>query len=321
MEKLYTYAVSRVKAKESALLTNRDLERLLSAASFLEAVSYLKDRGIGSDEANDLSEILEAENKKLFEFIKELKIDKKQLEVFLLKKDFENLKTAIKAAVTGAKDDRLYAFGGLYDADKIKEAVKKGELLNLPEIMRVAAKEATEVLLKTGDGQKCDIICDRAALCAIRDAAKQSGDRFICDYAEAEVALSDIKIAVRGAKIGSDAELIKSAMAECETLNLSLLSSAAISGGEALLEYLSSTPYKKVGEALSISMPEFEKQCDNYKMKIVSAQRSNPFTIAPIAAYILAREAELFAVSLILSAKANGIDEKFIKERLRELYV
>ena len=56
-------------------------------------------------------------------------------------------------------------------------------------------------------------------------------------------------------------------------------------------------------------------------MQEIRKEKHNNFTIAPIAAYILAKESELKAVGLVLTAKQNKLDENIIRERLRELYV
>jgi V/A-type H+-transporting ATPase subunit C len=47
----------------------------------------------------------------------------------------------------------------------------------------------------------------------------------------------------------------------------------------------------------------------------------HPFTIGPLAAYILARESEIRSVRIILTGKANDMPEETIRERIRKTYV
>lgn len=322
MAELYTYAVARIRAKENSLLTKQDLDQLLTAKSYDEAIRYLADKGFdGGGGFSDYNELLTGENEKIWALIKELKIDKDALKVFLYKKDFHNLKSAVKSTVTGVKTERLYLKGGNISPETIEKAVSEKEYSLLPDNMKRAAQEAMTVLLQTGDGQKCDMIIDRAALEAILEAGRASDDKMIAEYAEITVALADIKIAVRGSALSKNADFMKFAMAECDTVNTAMLSLAAAKSLDDILDYLSKTPYSGAGEALSVSYSEFEKWCDNLIMDKISAQKANPFTIAPIAAYILARENEINAVRIILSGKANGLSNEFIRERLRELYV
>ena len=50
-------------------------------------------------------------------------------------------------------------------------------------------------------------------------------------------------------------------------------------------------------------------------------QKWEPFGIGPVVAYIIARQNEIKAVRMILSAKINDLSEDMIKERLRDMYV
>ncbi len=321
MAELYTYAVTRIHAKEASLLTKQNLEALLSAKTYDDAIRMLRDYGIDGGNSNDYGEILTAENDKLWALIDELKIDKDKLAVFFCKKDFHNLKASIKATLTGAKPNRIYLKGGSIPPEEIQKAVEEKDFSSLPENMRKTAQMAMTALIQTGDGQLCDMIIDRSALNAIRKAGKNSGDKFLEEYAEIAVALSNIKIAVRGNALLKSADFIKEAMAECSSLDIDSLSASASKSREDMLKFISQTDYKGAAEALNISYSEFEKWCDNLIMDKISSQKANPFTIAPIGAYILAKENEISALRIVLSGKANGLDEEFIRERLREVYV
>ncbi|MFR8403342.1 MAG: V-type ATPase subunit [Monoglobus pectinilyticus] len=86
-------------------------------------------------------------------------------------------------------------------------------------------------------------------------------------------------------------------------------------------KYLEHTNYKEAAEKLSVSMSEFEKWTDNKIMDLIKSQKSNPFTVAPIFSYILAKQNELKAVQIILSGKKNTLPDELIRERIRDLYV
>ena len=322
MAEQYTYAVARIRAKENSLLTKQDLQQLLSSPDYGEAIRILSGKGFdGGGEFRDYNELLTKETEKIWQLMEELKIDRTELEVFLYKKDFHNLKSAIKAVVTNAPTEKLYISGGTVPPEIIENAIREKDYSALPESMRDAAREALTALLQTGDGQKCDIIVDRAALYAIKAAGQRADSAMIADYAETTVALSDIKIAARGNALGKSKDFMRGAMAECESLNTDSLSAAAAKSKDDMLEYLALTPYSGAAEALKSSYSEFEKWCDNLIMDKISEQKSNPFSIAPIAAYILARENEINAVRIILSGKVNNLSVESVRERLRELYV
>ena len=56
-------------------------------------------------------------------------------------------------------------------------------------------------------------------------------------------------------------------------------------------------------------------------MEMIRPEKYHPFTLGPLAAYILAREAEIKSVRILLSGKLNHLSENAIRERLREMYV
>ena len=322
MVEQYSYAVSRVRAKEANLLNSRDFDALTSAKSYNEAISYLIDKGFG-DGSNDKSyiELLETEREQMWNFIREIMDDLTPFDVLLYKNDFHNLKAAIKMQITGEWYDDLFSNNGTVSPAIIKQAVESGNWSDLPNHLEEVGKKANDVLLKTGDGQECDILIDRAALETILIEGKKSELNLINEYTELETALADIKIAYRAVKMGKNQTFIKRALAQCDTIDISALASAAGKGEEELLGYLKFTPYSESIAALEISISEFEKWSDNKLLDLAVSQRTNPFTAAPIIAYMLAVENQIKIVRIILSAKQNETEESMIRERLRNSYV
>jgi V/A-type H+-transporting ATPase subunit C len=322
MEEQYTYAVARIRAKELTLLNKQDLEQLLSAKDYEEAVRTLADKGFGDGESfNNTEELLSYETRKTWELIGELVKDMSVFDVFLYANDYHNLKAAVKAVITDVKPDKLFIKNGTITPEVILEAVKNRDYQLLPEHMRNVAEEAVSVLLKTRDGQECDILIDKASLGAIREAGRKSKNAMIDKYSELIVALTDIKIAVRANKVKKPLAFIKRALAPCDTINIDSLSAAAAKSAEDIYEYLSLTAYSDVVEEIKTSMSAFEKWCDNRIMAHIKQQKQNPFTIGPLAAFILARENEIKAVRIILSGKQNSLKDSSVRERLRDLYV
>lgn len=321
MAEQYTYQVARIHAIESSLLKLSDLEQVLGAKNETEAVNILSEKGFsGLGIYKDTATLLKEEREKTKKLVKTLVPDEKDFDIFLIKYDFHNLKASIKAFLSGERDG-IYSDGGTLDIELIKDAVKNKNFSSLPENMQKAGEEALSVLAKTGDGQLADIIIDKALLDAVFEAGKNSTCETVREYAELFVALSDIKIAFRGAKMNKNKEFFQRCLAECKTLDIEKLADSASGGEESLAEFMEFTPYSQCVDIIKKSYTEFEKWCDNKIMSVISKQKTNPFTIAPIVAYYYAKETEINAVRLVLSGVINGLDENLIKERLRNLYV
>ena len=322
MQQDFTYAVARIRYRENKLLTDADLSTLLSAKDADAVIRQLRDKGWGeSSGSSDPDALLRCESEKVWGFIGEIVPDKEVFQFLLIPNDFHNLKVAVKAITRDMKPDDMLIRNAMTDPGLIYEAVSKREYEKLPDYLIDTAKEAMTVLLQTSDGQLCDIIIDKACMETVGRLGRESGEEIIRLYCELFVASADIKIAVRSAHTKKRLDFILRSMAPCETLDVERLASAASLSYEDVLKYLETTRYSSAIPAIRVSMSAFEKWCDDSVTEAMKPQKWEPFTIGPVVAYLIARENEIKAVRMILSAKLNGLSDDVIKERLRSMYV
>ncbi len=320
----YAYAVARIRAMELSLFSASTLDQLMALKTYESCLQFLAEKGWGDqDTSQDAEAILAKEKEKTWNVVRELlkKEDAGILNVLSYENLFHNLKAAIKETVTSDHHGNIYFDNCAVNGREMARIVAERDWQALPANMRPAAEEAYETFLHTRDGQLCDIIVDRAALEAIYAEGEKSKDPVIRAYAESTVAVADIKIAVRSQKTAKSLEFIKRAMASCASLSVSRLSSAALSGMDAICEYLEGTAYAGGAEALRESPSAFERWCDNQLMEAIKPQKYNSFSAGPLVAYVLARENEIKTVRIILTARLNELPEEQIRERIREMYV
>jgi V/A-type H+-transporting ATPase subunit C len=321
MAELYTYQVARIRARELGLLSRQDMDQLMAAPSFQECMRLLSDKGWGTGSEKSADELLARENEKLWALIGELTDDLSPFRVLLLPADYNNLKAAIKASSVSEEPPHLFQMGGTLPPELIQNAIRQKDYSSLPAKMAETAEKAYHCFLQTQDGQLCDMMVDRACLEDIQETGRSSGDPLIREYADLSVAVADIKIAVRCQKTGKSRAFISDALAPCESLNLASLAEAASKNLDEVFTYLSTTAYSGCVEKLKESPSSFEKWCDDRIMSLMKDQKSNPFTIGPIVAYVVARKHEMGSVRILLSGKLNQLDDEIIRERLRETYV
>ena len=264
---------------------------------------------------------MRAETNKIWETVLEMVPDKYLFSVLLLPNDFNNLKTCIKATITEKEPEKFLIPFGTIDPKLMLSAIKDKNYDLLPEYIKDVARKAFEAFLRTGDSQFCDTLIDNCLLKSMEEIALNSDVNLIREYSELFVAVSNIKIAVRSSKTNKKIEFLNKAMAECKSLDVKTLIDATIKGPESIYEYLSTTVYSEAIPYLKNSMVLFEKWYDDKVMDLIKKEKSNPFTIAPIIAYVLARQNEIKVVRMIFSGKRNNISDDIIKERLRFLYV
>ncbi len=322
MSELYTYAVARIRALEVSLFSDATIEQLIACPDYQQCLAFLAERGWGDPGTEgDAEAMLNLEEEKTWQVVKELGVDMDNFNVLLYPQLFHNLKAAIKEVCTEDTHPHIYYDDVAIPGKEMLEIVQEREFDRLPAYMQPAAEEAFDTMLHTRDGQLCDVIIDKAALDAVYAAGKASGEPIIQAYAESTVAVADIKIAVRSQQTGKSIEFMKRAMAECDSLSLDQLQKAALSGADAIRDYLLGTDYAEGAKALEESPSAFERWCDNQIIETISPQKYNAFTLGPIVAYVIARQNEIKTVRIILSGKQNELPDDSIRERVREMYV
>ena len=319
----YTYAVARIRALEVSLLTNAVIEQLLACKSAEQALQLLVEKGWGDLTAGtlDADEVLNKEEEKMWQTIREVAPDTHVFDVLSLPKLYHNLKAAIKEVCTEVENKNIFYDDCEIPGEEMFALVQNKEFDKLPGNMPVTAREAFDTLLHTRDGQLCDLIIDRATLEAMLEAGKKSGEKIIEEYAQTAVAIADIKIAVRSQKTGKNAEFMKKAMVNCSEINVDQLTQAALAGAEEIAQYLEGTSYREGADALRISPSAFERWCDNKMTDSMRSQKYESFSVGPLLAYLLARQNEIKTVRIILTGKQNEFPDEAIRERIREMYV
>jgi V/A-type H+-transporting ATPase subunit C len=320
---MFTFAVARIRAKETSLLSDQALTNLLACRTYEECFQSLVDKGWGPANDTSIEELLTTESEKTWSLMREL-FDEKQMcafDIFRYVSDFHNLKAAITEAYIRKEVPNVYKKNGTVPVETIRKCAAENEFAKLPDYLEVCGREAREVLFQSGDPQLCDIIIDRASLKMTYDVGNESGNELLAKYAELKCAAANINIAVRACRTKKDNTFLERAFVPCKSLNIQTLISAARNGEESIYEYLEKTDYSDAVPALKAGGAAFDKWCDDRMIKLIKPEKYNAFTISPVIAYMIARENEIKSVRIILSGKANELPEEKIKERVRISYV
>ena len=164
----YTYAVARIRALETSLLSDGDVEQLLSCGTADQALQYVTDKGWGDlSSGMDIDAVLKREGEKTWEVIREVAPDMSVFDVLSYPKLYHNLKAAVKEVCTEADNPDIFYDDCAIPGREMLEIIRNKEFSRLPGTMSGTAAEALDQLLHTRDGQLCDIIVDKAALEAI----------------------------------------------------------------------------------------------------------------------------------------------------------
>ncbi len=317
----YIYAVACIRAKEKTLLTDADVQTMVGMKSEKEVLSYLTEKGWGDGSVDsDMETVLSNEEEKQMKLLNTLGVDKKIIDTLFIQELYHNLKAAIKEVCTGIEDGQAFYEHELYGKTQLMSIIRDKEFEKLPEDMQQVAEKALDLMLTTRDGQRLDVMIDRACLDAIEKVAATTKDKFLADYAETKVVIADIKIAVRAADTKRPLQMIEDALAPNRKFDVKKLAAAAAVGREEVYGFLEKTDYRSAVDALKDSFSAFEKWCDDFIMSTLMNQKTNIQSSGPIVAFFLAKQNEIRTARIIMTAKANGFSDEVISERVRKMY-
>lgn len=303
----YASAVSAVKAMESFLLKQSDMEQLINA-TYAEFESVLS-----STERQTLSDV--------WEMLKSYAPDSRELEILLYRNDFHNLKAVLKAMISNREPEHYIIEPSNVSVDVLKEAFRTKNSDILPDYMRETASEAYELLTETLDGQLSDSLIDASALRAMQKSAEEFGGDFMKKYAELITVCADMKTAYRCSKMGKSRAFLETALCGSTALDKESLIRASLGGTDSVIGFLEHTQYGEMAQLLKESPAQFEKYCDDMVTELAETARLQAFGVEPLIAYYIAKETEIRNLRIISVCRESGADIETITERLRKLYV
>lgn len=308
----YANAVGAVRAMENTLLSKSDIEQLINARNKAEMSSITASKS-GAAKSEDLADV--------WSMLMEYAPDCKELEILLYRNDFHNLKAVLKAIISNRDPEQYYIAPSNVGLKELTEAINTKDPGGLPEYMRNTASEAYELVTRTLDGQLSDSLIDKAALEAMQNSAAVSGSEFMQRYAQLTTACADIKTAYRCCLLGKSAQFMETAVCGSRELEKDALIKASLAGTEQFFSHLETTPYSDGAALLKESAAKYEKWCDDVLMELAESARMLAFGSEPLAAYFIAKEAEIKNLRILSVCKEFGADKETITERMRKLYV
>lgn len=322
MEKIYPYAVSKIKAKENRLLTKANLEQLSQENNIERIVSVLREKEYDFDivqRPEDYEIVLKKAEEDLYKLIKEIIDENDFIQIFLSQNDYYNIKLILKSKIQKKEYKNNLLDSGTISKTEIATIMEKEEYDKLDKQMKESIKEAMELYEKTKMPFVIDAILDKACFHKMKKLANKIKNDFILKYLERLIDITNIKTFFRIRKINQESSLFAISYIEGGKINQKTFI-------ENLKEDEQNLKYKFMGFSNTIEQAIYhyenlDKFCDNYIMDYMKEAKLKALTIEPIVAYIYARQTELKNIRIIFTGKLNNISNEKIKERLRESYV
>ena len=315
------YSNARVKSMENTFLSNEKIVRMAYADTLEEGVKVLLESQYGGAmtvDTDDYEKLLQAEDKRVSEFILDAMSKNCGMETFLFKNDYHNLKALVKGKYMHADDvDYMLMPKGTYDTATLKEYVYGDDYSALSKTMQQALTDIDAARANGNTSPRfIDVTLEKACYKEIMDFLKKVKAPAILRYWQINIDLSNVSTFVRGEKTGNP-DALKEGFIDGGLLGMSYFSGDVAQ----VVEKLRYSDYSKVADCLREGdMVSFERIWDNMLLDVFKEKRNDIFSISPIAGFYVAKKIEIKVVRMICIMLKNDVDKDVIKVRLRELY-
>ena len=317
----FLFTTGRIRSLERELLGRERMERMIDAKTDEDALKVLQDCGYQEalNAEPELESALSRFRRELYESFGQSIPVPAVLDVFRLKYDFHNIKTAIKAAAQNYDASRLYIDAGTIPVKRLLAAIPDGKDPEIPEEIGTAIAEAAETLARTGDPQQVDFDLDRAMFARQAKIAKETGSEFLIDYVKLSADASNLRSLSRARRLGRGRDLLRFALTPEGTVPADKLLDAS----EEDLPGLFQGPLAPAASAAAggAEMSAVDRLCDNALMEYIRNAKHVIYGEQPVIAYVAARESEMTQIRIIMAGRASGLSPEAIRERLRSSYV
>lgn len=296
----YVQAAALVKVQEKKMLNKAKINRMIDSNTALEILKILNETdysksmvGITTEEEYEL--ILSNELDRVYKFANELvKENKEVLEIIQLKNEFQKMKTQLKCNIKDNSNEEI------------------------DEKYLTYYKQALAEYEKTDDVQAAVITLDRLYFQRLGEMCKELNLEILNRYYELSlrsynlltfIRLKNQKRTYKYAQycLFDDEELLR--IYETDTNYISSLEKY----------YDDKNVWQQYMKDSKIS--SLEKALENSFVSLIKEYKNVNYGIEPIITYVIAKEYEVKAIRLIMTAKINKIPAEVIKERLRDIYV
>jgi len=306
------------------MLSEDNLSRMLDAANFNDAAKIVAERGYPDMSGLSIFQVESVLAKYRADVYDELAKDDSVsaiVDLFRMKYDFHNVKTAVKALAVGTNSDSILSDCGRVPASAISETVKGGDNAGLLPDIAEAIQEASGILARTSNPRLSDTAIDRIYFSSLLSGAEAIKNTFIVGYVKLLIDAANLRIFVRSKRTGRSAKFasfISGGNIPADEIavaydndNFAVFSSSQLSDAVKLAE----------DAAKGGTQTRFERECENAISEYCSDAKMTSFGAEVVVQYLTELDWEITAVRMILAGKQSGVEPSVIKERLRERYV
>lgn len=333
MDKMdFIQGVTRTRVLENRLLSRSKIERMIEAKDIEEVFRALNETeysnvASGISRGEDYENILSNELIRIYDQMRDISNHPVIVDLMAIKYDYHNLKVMYKEKVLQKDLSDLYIPIGTMEFDKVKSSFSEGNLKNVDEDFREAIEAVQKDFEETSDPQRIDLIFDKYYFRSLKKMADETDVELFIEYVKDMIDFTNIKTAIRLKKQQKDLSFFEDIIIPGGNIDKDTIAYTLNDTTETMVQKFKNSriskwllkgleAYKETGR-----LSELEKNMDNYLMELNKPSKYITFGPEPIFSYLVAKEAEIKTLRIIMVSKLNNLSPESIRERVRELYV
>lgn len=328
----YIQAVTRTRVLETRLLSRARIERMVDAKDIEDVIKILGETEyanatIGLSRPEEYEKILSSELMRVYSLIYDMVRHKEVVDLLTLKYDYHNLKTLVKGKILNKDLEDVHIPLSITDFSKVKDGYLSGDLRDVEVNFREALEKSTQDFDSNGDPQRIDLLMDNYYFKHLHEMAKETKIPLFIEYVEALIDFTNIRTLLRVKKQKKDINFLNFVISPYGSIDKEDIEKLMNDELEVVKNKFKN---HKIGPELikgldafedTGRLSELERQMDNYLMKLIKPSININFGPEPLFSYVLAKEAEIKILRIIMVSKLNKLSPDAIRERLRDLYV
>lgn len=328
----FIQAVTRTRVLETRLLSRTRVERMVDANNIEDVIKILGETEYvnvlgGLERPEEYEKILSAELKRVYKMMYEVTKEDSVLDLLALKYDYHNLKTLVKEKLLKKDLEHIYIPIGTIDFQKLRTDYLAGNQRDIDPKFKEALEAVMEDFESNQDPQRVDILMDRYYFSHLYELAVKTDIPLFINYVKDLIDFTNIKTLIRVKKQNKDVKFLEEVIlpnGRIDVKDLVLSLSDSLEGIMSKFKSYDISPEVRKGlesYGQTDRLSEFEKQMDNYLMDMNKSSKYVNFGPEPMFSYIIAKEAEIKILRIIMVSKLNKLSPDNIRERLSDLYV
>jgi V/A-type H+/Na+-transporting ATPase subunit C len=336
----YAYSVALVRTLENTLLNENEMERMILSDNAKDAFRILNetdyaDNKAGIDNPADFQKVINEGMLDIKEILDNVTPDKRVMHMMWHDFDFHNIKTLIKAKLSGQSYEdveHLLIKLGAISLPSLKSYIYDGQ--NVPfglqektEIyIKSRIKKVQELFEKVKNPLAIDLYLDQKMMKMIYNIAVDSKNDFLIRYVKMLIDAHNIRLFFRMKTQEKNLELYDIAFLWNGYIHFRKFKEAYGKSLSEFPEIMKSTAYANIiSEGLKSYEEEktfiyLEKLIEDKLTEYIKQAKLIPFGPEPLIAYFLAKKNNALIIRLIMVSKLNNMDPEEIRKRIRKLY-